>query len=135
MSVVIANGGSFYTHNEGVYIVDNRIKFPMSGAEVVQIDADDVDNEIAIWDNLTIIDGKTIESVTEDRTIVLSKHSSLLAGSEVVVKNKSTDITDTTVSFDSTVIAILGGVADKVETLTLLWDGTTFIVKSLNTEA
>lgn len=135
MSIVLNNSGSSYTLNEGVYVSENRLKFPDGEAETVVINADAVDNEIAIWDNLTIIDGKTTPSATVDRTIELSKNSTLLAGAEVIVKNESSDDTDTTVSFDSTAIAILGGTADKVETLSLLWDGTAFIVKSLNTEA
>lgn len=135
MSIVTQNIGSSYTYDEGVYIVDNRIKFPMSSAEIVSIDADGVDNEIAIWDNITIVDGKTIPSETVDRSIILSKHASLYAGAEVIVKNEDSDGTETVVSFDSTTLATLGGTADKVETLTLFWDGEAFIVKSLNTEA
>jgi len=99
------------------------IKHPFGAAETFELTATG-DQDITIVDDLTIIDGVTVEA-TADRTIDLVIDSEIKAGAVIFMKIKSNGTEDTIFGTGITNLN-LTGVAGKTTTQAFMFDGTVF---------
>ena len=100
------------------------IKHPVGLATAFELTAAG-DQDITIVDDLTIIDGVTVEA-TSDRTIDLVIDSEIKAGAVILMKIKSNGTEDTIFGTGITNLN-LAGIAGKTTVQAFMYDGTVFL--------
>ena len=101
-----------------------QIKWPFGEADTKALTATGA-QALAIDDNMTIIDGVTVEA-TGNRTLDLTVNSEVKAGAKLLVKSK-TNATETTVMGTGIDGPNIVGVAGKTKTQGFTFDGTVFL--------
>ena len=101
-----------------------QIKWPFGEADTKALTATGA-QALAIDDNMTIIDGVTVEA-TGNRTLDLTVNSEVKAGAKLLVKSK-TNGTETTVMGTGIDGPNIVGVAGKTKTQGFTFDGTVFL--------
>ena len=101
-----------------------QIKWPFGDGDSKALSATGA-QALAIDDNLTVIDGVTVEA-TGNRTLDLTNDSELKAGARLLVKSK-TNGTQTTIMGTGIDGPNIVGVAGKTKTQGFTYDGTTFL--------
>jgi len=105
-------------------MADKNLKFPMGEADVVALTAAG-DQDITISDDMTILDGVTVEA-TADRTLNLTVGAGIEKGAKVFIKTK-TNGTEDTIYGTGITSANLTGVAGKTFTQEWTFDGSVFL--------
>ena len=100
-----------------------QIKWPFGEGDSKELTATGA-QAITIDDNLTVIDGVTVEA-TGNRTLNLTIDSELKAGARLFLKSK-TNGTETTIS--------ITGVAGKTKTQGFTFDGSVFLPDGLSVQ-
>ena len=102
----------------------DQIKWPFGEGDSKALTATGA-QALTIDDNLTIIDGVTVEA-TANRTLNLTIDSEVKAGAKLFVKSK-TNGTQNTVFGTSITAPTIAGTAGKTKTQGFTYDGTTFL--------
>lgn len=108
-----------------------QLKYPFGLADSKALTATGV-QALTIDDNLTIIDGETVEA-TGNRTLDLTVDSEIKAGARLLMKSK-TNGTETTIFGTSITAPTITGVAGKTFTQGFTYDGTTFLPDGLSVQ-
>lgn len=102
----------------------DNVKFPFGNATVLSMTASG-DQDFTITDNLTVVDGVTVEA-TAARTINLTINTEVPAGAMLLVQSK-TNATEATNFGTSITSAALTGVAGKTINQLFIYNGTAFV--------
>lgn len=103
------------------------IKWPFGPATTVALSATGA-QAIAIANDLTIVDGVTVEA-TGNRTLNLTIDASVNKGARLVIKSKSNGA-ETLIFGDAITGVTIVGVAGKTQVVEAVYDGTAFLVSS-----
>jgi len=104
--------------------MEQIIKWPFGPASKVALTATGA-QAIAIANDLTIVDGVTVEA-TGNRTLNLTVDASVNAGARLFVKSK-TNNQETTIFGTTMKGATITGAAGKTKTVEFIYDGTDFV--------
>jgi hypothetical protein len=99
------------------------IKFPFGAAEVATLSATGA-QAISITDAFTVIDGNTTIA-TGNRTLNFTINSQVPVGARCFLVLRTTG-TETTIAGTGITMPTITGVAGKIKTAELVYDGTTF---------
>lgn len=103
---------------------DAKVRFPFGAADVTALSATGA-QAITIDNDLTILDGETVIA-TGARTLNFTVNEGVSIGALVVLKSKTTAV-ENTIFGTNAIGATFAGVAGKILTVQMMWDGTNFI--------
>lgn len=110
---------------------DAKLKYPFGLADSKELTATGA-QAITIDDNMTIIDGVTVEA-TADRTLNITIDPEIKAGAAIFLKSKTNGTEDTIFGTGITAPTITG-VAGKTFTQRFTYDGASFLPDGLSVQ-
>lgn len=108
-----------------------QIKWPFGEGDSKELTATGA-QAITIDDNLTVIDGATVEA-TGNRTLNLTIDAELKAGARLLLKSK-TNGTETTIFGTGITSVTITGVAGKTKTQGFTFDGSVFLPEGVSVQ-